>query len=427
MPLDFSDFHKEQDLLIERINAVSSDCKSPIKTLNKQTVEFFEEIAKIPQVEMDEYLGDFGSALAAFVQMVDISHPFVHQMFDQNQINEKELKAVVEELICVQKNLVGSSQIYSSSILKNNAARHFLKPKKVPSTRQSFMDMTKKKIEKEREDGSSIEDPLQIFINKFAKPSVCLLKSPEMREKRRKFKTSKFLATAGKSEIVESCDDLKIYYFASCLESEIATLKKMAEVFRSNNFDYFAQTADRRIAKIVNLSSERHCNFVKIDTKIASLICAKLMNFVAGGQIRVPVKYFAGDTAFRTFEPSGTLTYQARFHPLGKMTNVPERVKKILEYTEACPDLNGKPIFDYYWVLVPSIDIPYDLTGSVRVKMKLNGEDCIVNLERKEEEDGKRFYHKLDQYLIEKNMVMPIVMGEKSGGGGTCYFISYYC
>lgn len=424
MAPDFSDFDKEQNFLLEKICASGADCKVPVKTLNKVSTEFFQEIAKQSEDDMRQYMGEFGSSLLSFAQTVDIGHPFILNLFEQNEISEKELRAAVGEIVEVQKNLISAGHLYSSDIIRNNVIRLFAKTKKTAPARSS---VSKKFLEKLSNPLVEYEaDPANVLVGKFSKPPVCVLNSPELREKRRRAKTTKVISIPSKSEAAEICDDYKVYYFGSSFEEEIDRLREKKNVLRENQFDYFEMHIEKRISKIINLSNEKHCNFCKIETKTAALISSRLMGFYNAGKLNIPTKYFGDDLAFKQFGGGGHLTYQARFYPLRMMSNIPERVKKILEYTESCPDVNNKPIFDYYWVLVPSIDIPPELVGSHRFKTKLGSEDAILNLERREEEDGFKFFLKLDEYLIQKKFIMPIVLGEKSGGGN-CYFISYYC
>ena len=111
-------------------------------------------------------------------------------------------------------------------------------------------------------------------------------------------------------------------------------------------------------------------------------------------------------------------------------------VLKLVERLESCPQFNGKPMFDHFLVLVPSPQpIRWSAAETVSIKTP---KKCIVKKgENKDEEkyivmngetvnvfnDPIRAKVCLDEILISKKLVTPVLLGERDG---KCYFLSFW-
>ena len=88
----------------------------------------------------------------------------------------------------------------------------------------------------------------------------------------------------------------------------------------------------------------------------------------------------------------------------------PDGVRKIVDTLESFPEANGKPVFDHFGVIVPSV---------------IYSESCFrdsIGLIRKID-DMQELSVLLDRSLVKTKSVIPVLIGERDN---KCYFISLW-
>jgi hypothetical protein len=97
----------------------------------------------------------------------------------------------------------------------------------------------------------------------------------------------------------------------------------------------------------------------------------------------------------------GGTKYQPRVYVAESMPFIPERMSKLMAYLDAFPEANGKPIFDHFCVLMPSVTNAHT--------------NCLKTDPR---------YYDMDSKLIASGVMTPVLLGERDGKQ---YFIDYWC
>jgi len=235
---------------------------------------------------------------------------------------------------------------------------------------------------------------------------------------------------------------------------EIASLKVQQEVFVSHGMNEVANTVKKRIASLEEMRDECYLGFHRLKPSDAAVISARQhgLKWHELHFLTVPFKYFelsywSGSVADRkeeernkdelkkllvmkdkklAFVDSVAFTYQPRLYPLAKFGIMPKEVTEVITKVESMPELNGCPVFDYYWVLMPSINInhPYfRQKDGWKVRVRRQEAGGWTDLELKSYTDEYDAAFALDQTLMCDGYFAPVVLGERDG---KCYFLSIW-
>lgn len=112
------------------------------------------------------------------------------------------------------------------------------------------------------------------------------------------------------------------------------------------------------------------------------------------------------------------MAYRPRMYPIHEFGHTPVMAAKIVENCEAMTELNGKPGFDYYWVLVPSVSLQHPMTCHPDGVYRVQIDGKVV--ESKDENDVAIA---LDKFLVSEKIVAPCILGERDG---KCYFLGMW-
>lgn len=181
---------------------------------------------------------------------------------------------------------------------------------------------------------------------------------------------------------------------------EIAKAERKAERYRSMGCKELYEKINDSISQFKDVMEDTYYGFHRLSMTSAAVILAKIHNFkydAVAKKVQVPLKDIVNDEKGPQFAD-----YAARAYPIKSFkTSTPEKVLETIERLESFEDAGGKSIFDHYVVIVPSILLPE--------KIAFNYNEDVET--------------KLDVTLVEKELVTPILVGEKDG---LCYFISYW-
>lgn len=191
--------------------------------------------------------------------------------------------------------------------------------------------------------------------------------------------------------------------------------RKMGLVSMANEINYSINDLELRSSKTT------YFGFNKITYTQAAIVLAKLAGFEykpseGGGEVTI-----SPDVLEHPFLPNSnkSLTLTPRAYSLHELIDLaPERVLKVVQYVEALPELDGKPAFDHYRVIVPGTYFPHiengpiylPDVGQVEVKSKWYNPSSGKSKWYDRIED---VYRVCDSTLMKKRSLPAALIGEK--------------
>lgn len=278
-------------------------------------------------------------------------------------------------------------------------------------------------------------------------PKPRLLKDVEKRNQSRNLKNQikhislKQSYMRGENSFFGKPDNFDNYVrYNSCNEKEIEKLVKNQKIFTKKRMTELAASINKRIKDLQVVDS--FIGFKRINILDASIICAKMfgMKWHELNFITVPFNLFKTNYWISSakkdskdeikkllivkdrksaYVDTTAFQYQPRLYPLSKF-EISKETQTLVENLDKISELNNKPGFDYYWILMPSIDInhPY---FAFKDGWKINvrkGEELQLQTFTNEYEAA----YALDKTLIKDEYFSPILLGEREG---KCYFINF--
>lgn len=233
---------------------------------------------------------------------------------------------------------------------------------------------------------------------------------------------------------------LSFVRFSNHNKAEIAALEEQSKVFASHTMPEVTHAVSKRIKSIQELHNEEYLGFQRIKPTDAAMVLARHhgLRWHDSHFVTVPLKFFDKpfwgdvtssdktdeqrqidemkkmvvfkDKKLASFD-TVAFQYQPRFYPMTAMkTPMPERTREILDLVEKLPDAGGNPIFDYLWVLTPSINVNHQV---FKTKDGFAVRDQNLNLVSFKEEWEAAYA--LDMALIKHNYFCPVVLGDRDG------------
>jgi hypothetical protein len=236
-------------------------------------------------------------------------------------------------------------------------------------------------------------------------------------------------------------------------EKEIARAQQKADRFGQMGCILLQSEINKAIAAIKQKSEEDFLGFRRITLNDVALILAKVHGYELGSfgrstygdpspsRIKVHRSAYAyscdqkNDSLEDIFGNSGLPTsavlaksnaggasqeyeYGPRAYPYAELAEYASAdTKKMIDYLEALPEAEGKPVFDHFIVVVPCPNFPVSASSGGRYEFV--------------DSSGSRHVHK-DQttaikafcvQLLKEGSVAPVIVGERDG---KCYFLSYW-
>lgn len=191
---------------------------------------------------------------------------------------------------------------------------------------------------------------------------------------------------------------------------DVVEAEKKRNHFLNLNLPTLAGEIDRSIERIKLEMKTSQCHgFCRIDISIAAMILAKVNGYEKqmsfDGQsftVRAPKEILPDFSQWA----DGNNLYGPRLYPYTVWWDeATEKTKEIIDFLEEFPELNGNPLFDNYWVLVPGIN---------RNDLEIHYMNQTELLQKQEE---------LDKHLVKQKNIIPILLGERDG---EIYFICYW-
>ena len=383
---------------------------APKSSVQERAVsEFLSKILEYDSTICQLALGDFGTRLYDVVSDIDLEHPevlagnFLHSLNNDPEVCDKVIDLLKLCLLAKQNGLDG---IYSA--LSKCAVKHI-----VPDVK------------------------CNIDLLKNCHQFVRLYKTTEDRERLRSIKTARPIELTScfkkMTGVWDSITDLNSYArFGNYCQEQVDRISKRADIYKQLKLQSMCADLQASIAEYQATCDESYLGFQRVPMTHLAVILAKMhgcaVDPISNSKIVIPTKLFEG----YEFENERQLIYTETKD--GSWGGVPDRsrrphfdylpmayptkalelpsdeIGKVLDHLESMPDMNGKPAFDHYVVIVPGVNFP------------INGHNYIIDLDGNKKHFSDVFTGRmeLDKMLIKGKYVVPALAGEKDG---KCYFI----
>lgn len=364
--------------------------------LKKNKNNFLNKVILTKENVLFYSLGSLGEKLKNFANCIDLEHPDLSSLFNGELVSDRAntfSKRATDAINVVQY------------CLKNNISIDFLI--EITSYINKFEIF--KNIEK------LIDSPIKNKLN------IRLLKCEKKREKIRKYK------------IIQKIDP---YFIVKDNFFDYKNIKKSLIQFSRKNNEYLKNIKEVENMKKVLLKCGLEEMSIKINEKINEKI-KKIENFKYFGFNKITINNITLNLAkvcelnyknnffyIKNNRNFPILSEKKEFKVIFKLYNLHEikeaasnDILNVVDFCEKFPELGKKSLFDYYRIIVPTIDFTLDKDKNNYFYFK-DKNNRIVRSKNK---------HKLEKYLdcqmlITQNTVGALI-GERNGEN---YFISYF-
>ncbi len=415
------DFQKEvQSVQQGVLSGLAKQAPDAIRNYDgKCDTALIDKINSMPEEQLANAVGEFMAfRLHAFCKTVDFNHPSIREIVQANFTEGCEFAACLKEIFALSDLSQGKELRRVLELVKGS----FIKEK-------AFKDAR----------------------NVIFKPYTRTLSTKELRAEARGKKTFKGVDMAGWFKNHRGWSDYptSFVHFArldDTQNTQVEENKKRAEKVLGLGMTSLADTFIKRNTIIAKFLEEKFLGFVKLKMVDAAVILAKMAGGILNteaGVVRFGRKSFnkspfwlepdnrypaiecgSGDPNYdrfvtvRTYDTPNQYDFQPRAYPLHEFTlDWPAHIQEVMNSVESHQDMNGKAVFDQFWVIVPGIKLTseyfcYDSRWVLR-----SGKQCELY------DDQKAATKALDLRLTKDGVIHPVVLGEKDG---KCLFITYW-
>jgi len=216
-------------------------------------------------------------------------------------------------------------------------------------------------------------------------------------------------------------------------EEELKEVQKEYDHFMSLRCEDLAQQVKEEMDKLKNQNQEKYFGFNKISMTNAAIVLAKVHGYKITHDTKsngrmcnqkiIASRDLFGDCSNFFFNSVGENTdytwfgFEPRNYTImefREFNNIPQSMEKLIAHLEKFPEINGKPLFDHYRIMIPSVRYP-----------STSSSQCSYIDNDKNQVDGPldKVRKELDMILFEKGFYSPVLLGEKDADS---YFISYF-
>ena len=409
------------DDLLERARALQETVLSRLASgppsVGHQRPELLKRIKNYPIELLKFALGDFGVSLGSFVKTLDLDHPECHS---------------VSELI------FGVDGSFAKNFMDFLSIAEFSKQNSLDSCfpflgKTMVKEYINKSLYKKLESGQ------------IARSYIRLVQDAPHRQALRKSKNTQIidlqmLSRKGDDFWNAQCDNFdRFIRFDSAYEKEIETAERKRSRYEEMGCTTLASEIARSIGVFRENAQHAYYGFNRVTMTSVAVILAKFLgyryveekqynigghSYTSESRIVIDQSCF-GDYRFAIDRIVSGLTqdeamgkilgadhvYRPKIYSYQNMIDLaPDGVRKIVDTLESFPEANGKPVFDHFGVIVPSV---------------IYSESCFrdsIGLIRKID-DMQELSVLLDRSLVKTKSVIPVLIGERDN---KCYFISLW-
>lgn len=381
--------------------------RCPVK---KVGCKLAKKMSKLSDEFLEASLGQFGRKIKSFLESIDIDHPDMPNCYDGFFRDDGEFASFFSELSAHAKMAMKS---------KNSSIRGYIG------------DIAEKYIREKCKAASHMDVPENNRCN------VRFVKDESLRGKIRAKKKMQVIDLdsvykKGIGFYMSHPDNfLSHMRFDLSLESEISKLEVKARRYAEMGCFAMADEINSSVDTYREYTSQTYFGFNRITISAASIILAKSLGYevkaeccpISGAEtykIRVGSDYF-GDYCFDPSNAEKRLErhyqYEPKIYPIDDLSDMmTDGTRRIIDVLENFHDAGKKPIFDFFAVIVPSIQFPsFTYEGSYSF-LNANGFRSTYY-------DLGACMSNFDRSLVKNNFFKPIIVAEKDH---KCYFITYW-
>lgn len=350
-------------------------------TEQRQNIEnnhFFEKFVALDRQLIVNALGDIGHNVVEYLSKTDLNHPDLNIVFTQRLC--KWWDQIIEAYkACNNLNLI---QNHLKTLLPFDLKGEIDQFKRVAKS-QTCIRLVNGAFE--RNSLRSLKTDRIIDLAQFYKKGLSAFNSSVS-----SFDIYMRWSEEGQNQIRKAKDKAEKYSKIGCdfLKTEIVNSLQGFEVAMQDNFYGFARlpmaSAAVILAKFHSFKShqtDRDIDYGHFRIMIPASLFAAYDHLIFG-KYGVPLGY--GYKADLLLSP--------RVYPIHEFIQS-EKTNKVIQHLEALPELNGKPAFDHYAVLVPTVAT------------------------------SEKYQADFDRMMVSEKFVFPILLGERDGKG---YFICFW-
>lgn len=330
-------------------------------------------------------LGQAGLKLREFVSSLDFSHPDLPTLFGSTFNDDTLFCKYIREMLEISVFCRQRQFVEAPTVIGNH-----------------FLDLI-----------GSYESPIiKEMVSKIfpCKKAVRFIASPYERACLRKQKTvqpidlASFLRRGFEVWNAAQPDFERLIRYRRPYDEEIAQAKKKASRYLDLGCTGMFAEVQRSIEEFQSQIEDSYYGFNRVTLTGSAIILARMMGYGFGNmEEKKGFCLAAHRSLFKDFDFGSTnevFGYEPRIYPYHLLEGLAScEVNQIVTALENFSDAGGKPIFDYYGVLVPGLNFP-------KTANKGQYDEKIA----------------VDKTLIERGLLIPALVGEVDG---KCYFIAY--
>lgn len=400
---DFADVQKSVNVEIFRNNGVIPPIHEEVQKTLKEISEYGEESCR-------NALGEMGAKLWGFANNIDVLHPDLNSFMTTTQCN------ILSETL----------KIYN-----------YAKLNKLDTVLPQIRAIATKDL---REPFRDLDNPKKITR------WVRLLKTGEERKVVRSSKLPiKIDMTAFYNNYVPETWENFVFSSAKAFvrnnkfrELEIEKAQRKSDKYKEIGCISLSQEIERSLGVLKSRADENFMGFQRVTMSDIAYVLARVHGFQyqidpwdKSKSLKISGSFCDFDFEDRT-EPEAGLPlardyeYFARSYPIHELASIMgDNTAKVIEHLENLPEVGGRPIFDHYVVVTPTI-IPRSVLISQSFKNKAGQKVAANDLPKciaSKGDSSMPILKAFDVELIINKSIMPILMAEREG---KCYFISYF-
>ena len=383
--MDLDQVKSQQDQILKIIYDTSSEPeKLPVDGI-------LNSIHKLVPSDISFIFGNLGHKIKSFAEIIDLDHPDLTN-FCEGQLSGKEQETFSK---------IALDLISLFLFCKNND----ISPSVLEALRQSVCKHNVfSKIE------TCIDSPLENQLH------VRFVRYRDYREKIRSTKKCQKIKLntcliGGKENWKNYSNNLFDYSrYNNIFYKQIKEADIKRKTFFDHGLTFMAQEIEKDILKIKSqIDSSRYLGFNKISITYVAIVLAKMCGF--------NIDEHTMESSLSLLEENKKIFLEAQVYSIQELRDqCPENILNLIKHLESFPQLNNKPLFDHYRVVLPCWDhpssdqkIPFSLTDSSGKFLEFF--DLF---------EAQKFYN---LELVKKNIIVGALLGERDGEH---FFISYF-
>jgi hypothetical protein len=359
-------------------------------------------------------MGEFGSKLKLFSELIDLTHPDLKEIYDGQLVGD-EVGFSRDACDVLKLAAFGSESGLSENVLEN--LRRVITKNPYYQTISQWID-------------SPVSNQLHV---RFVRDAG--LRASIRRSKRHQVIGLSTLYKKGTTYWDLADDSFKMFFRnGSTYQRDIDEALGRKAHFVQYGLSSMAAEIQASIDEMTLKSRlNTYMGFNKISLSLAAIIVGKQCgyefseegNYLSNSRNAIA---YAKPSAFKDYaffddhlrEDSfwhDKLEYYPRAHTFEELRPMAsQEIVKLVEFLEAYPEIGGKPLFDHYRVLIPGLNYPNTFQSEPFHFKKKDGSVAeFASIQETQLE--------LDKSLLREKAVIGILLGERDGDH---YFISYW-